>query len=190
MDKAGAGMNRYEKRKKYIKSYVQDVQGNWRYIGQWYTPRDIEAHGAAYRRTFLLHILFTAIGTIAVGFLPAGPMLGGRAEGLNYVMLCYSLQFMFAVAAVWTGTQILRNKLCLEEYDIRYISRLQGFTAACGAFAAAAAIAGIIDTVISGRPDELVWNLLLIAVSAGVSVVNLLFFQFLKKIPWEIRENH
>lgn len=190
MDKAGAGMNRYEKRKKYIQSYAQDVHGDWRYIGQWYTPRDIEANGGAYRRAFVLHILFTSVGTIAAGFLPAGPMMGGRAEGFNYVMLCYSLQFIFAVAAVWTGIQILRNKLCLEEYDIRYISRLQGFTAACGAFAAAGAIAGIIYTVVSARPDELVWDLLLIAVSVSVSAANLLFFQYFKKIPWEIRENH
>ena len=183
-------MNRYEKRKKYIKSYAQDVEGNWRYIGQWYTPGDIEKRGPAYRRAFLLHSLLTAAGTIAVGFLPAGPMMGGRAEGFNYLMLCYSLQFIFAAASVWTGTQILRSKLCLEEYDIRYISRLQGFTAACGASAAAVAIAGMIYTIVSGRPGELVWNLLLTAVSAGVSAVNLLFFHYLKKIPWEIRENH
>lgn len=183
-------MNRYEKRKKYIDSYARDINGNWRYTGQWYTPRDIEVRGRSYRRVFLLYILVTAIGTAAAGFLPAGPMIGSRAEGFNYVLLCYGLQFAAAAAAAWTAILILKNDLRLDEYDTRYVSRLQGSTAVCGACAAAAAIAGVVYTVLSGRPGELAWDLLLAAVSAGVSATNLLFFQYFKRIPWEIRDNH
>lgn len=170
-------------------SYAKDVNGVWRYTGQWYTPRDMEARGRAYRRAFLLHIWLTVLGTIAIGFLPAGPMMGGRAEGLNYVMLCYSMVCIFAAAAVWNSASILKNGLCLDEYDTRYVSRLPGCTAVCAACSAAAAAAGVVYTVRSGRPGELVWDLALSIFSAGVAAVNLVFFHFLKKIPWEIRDN-
>lgn len=183
-------MSRYEKRKKYINSYAQDALGNWHYIGQWYVPQDLETKYESYRKAFLCQILLTALLTVAMGFLPAGPMLRIHGQWVNYVMLCYGLQFIFAVAAVRYAALILNDKMRLTEYDIRYVTRIPGFTAACGACAAATAIAQLVYTIVSGFPEQLVWDIALAALAAAVSGTNFLFFRFLQKVPWQIRENH
>lgn len=183
-------MNRYDKRKKYIGSYAQDAQGNWHYIGQWYMPSDLECRRSSYQILFFAEILLTGLLTVIMGFLPAGPMLRVHGQWLNYVMLCYGLQVIAAFAVLRYTVLIAWEKWQLTEYDIRYTTRILGCAAVCGFCAIATAVAQIAYILVLGDPRQLFWNIVLVILPTAVSIMNFFFFRYLRRIPWEIRENH
>ena len=168
------------KRWKYLNDFVEDENGNYKYVGRVY--RLLEEGTTLRREITVLWLLFAAalVCHLAAGCLPVSGMLGTFYVVLPYSFVIFGLGFW-----LWALTKLMEGRREMREYIYNSYTRLP-MIAKSTALAAAITILGeIIYILIHGFEGKAALTLLLLVLLALPLLFALLTWRRAEKQVWK-----